>query len=472
MNSDFNFTKISDDTYLITNYAGRYCFLTENEFQDFCRGKLPEGKKEDLVSNYFWSDEDTERFILNYSGAIRSYRDNLFSGTGLHIFVLTAQCNLKCIYCQASTDICGGMMSFETAEKSVDLALQSPNRYLSFEFQGGEPLLNFDTLRHIVLYAEEHKGDKEITYNLVSNLTILTDEMADFIKEHGISVSTSLDGSAKLQNMNRPYPNKDSYKEWSSQFDKLKAVLGHDIGAIQTTTRHSLAQPREIVDEYINNGIKRVFIRPLTPLGYAATRWSAIGYTAEEYLSFYEEAFNYILQKAKEGVAISEGHAAIFLDKIFNQHAGSYTELTSPCGAALGQLAYNYDGRIYTCDEGRMMAEMGDHTFQVGTIDSSYEELFDSPTCKAMAQASCLESIPECAECAYAPYCGTCPVVTYFESKSIFASEPNSYKCKIYRGMLDLIFRTIERNDLAEIGILRSWVGCVNDSDIGVLECK
>lgn len=465
MKSDFNFEKLSDGTYLITNYAGRYCFLFEGEFREFCTGGVPESKREILRQNYFWSDGEIEKYILNYSGAIRAYRDNLFTGTGLHIFVLTTQCNLKCVYCQASTESCGNMMPFDISEKCVDLALQSPNRYLSFEFQGGEPLLNFDTMKHIVLYAEEHKGNKEIAYNVVTNLTVLTEEMASFIKEYKINVSTSLDGSESLQNSNRPYPSKNSYFEWRAKYDMLKALLGHEIGAIQTTTKQSLNQAKEIVDEYIRNGFTRVFLRPLTPLGYASTRWPHIGYTAEEYLEFYTEAFRYILKRAKEGVAISEGHAAIFLDKILNQHAGSYTELTSPCGAGLGQLAYNYDGRIYTCDEGRMMAEMGDHTFLVGTVDSEYADLFNSPTCKAMAHASCLECIPECADCVYAPYCGTCPVLTYYENKSIFASEPNSYKCKIYKGILNLIFEVISKNDPEEMKILRGWVGDSGDKD-------
>lgn len=111
------------------------------------------------------------------------------------------------------------------------------------------------------------------------------------------------------------------------------------------------------------------------------------------------------------------------------------------------------------------MAEMGDHTFLVGTVDSEYADLFNSPTCKAMAHASCLECIPECADCVYAPYCGTCPVLTYYENKSIFASEPNSYKCKIYKGILNLLFEVISKNDPEEMKILRGWVGDSGDKD-------
>ena len=458
--SDFNFTRFCEDSYLITNYAGRYAFLKEKDFQEFCKGIPSDMAKDILIDRLFYSEEDKEVFVRKYSEAIRGYRNYLFAGTGLHIFVLTSQCNLNCIYCQASTHKSGAMMTKDIAEKCVDLALQSPDEYLSFEFQGGEPLENFDVLKHIVLYTEEHCGNKKIEFNVVSNLTLLTDEMIRFFRNHHINVSTSLDGQAKIHNINRPYPGHDSHRIWKKNHLKLVDELGHGIGAIQTTTKFSLEYAEEIVDEYIANGFDRIFIRPLTPLGYAASRWNEIGYTAEEFLEFYNRALNHILNKAQNGVSISEGHAVIFLGKILNHKAGNYTELRSPCGAGLGQLAYNYDGRIYCCDEGRMMAEMGDHSFQLGTVDSEYKALFNNPVCRSLATASCLESSPQCSDCVYSPYCGTCPVLNYYDNGNIFALKPNDYKCKIYRGMLEAIFRILHSEDKSKINILKKWCNC------------
>jgi len=205
--NSFNFAKHNDNTYLITNYAGRYAFLPNDVFHAFCNGtKIDSTIENKLVESYFCMSSNTEKSMRNYADAIRNYRHYLFSGTGLHIFVLTSQCNMKCVYCQASTHECGQMMTKDIAEKSVDLALQSPNHHLSFEFQGGEPLLNFEVLRHIVEYTEAKEVDKHIEFNLVSNLTLLTDEMIEFINAHNINISTSLDGFESLQNSNRPLP--------------------------------------------------------------------------------------------------------------------------------------------------------------------------------------------------------------------------------------------------------------------------
>lgn len=60
------------------------------------------------------------------------------------------------IYCQATANLGNNskkIMSKETAERAVDIAMQSPSQSLTFEFEGGEPLMNFETLKHIVKYS-------------------------------------------------------------------------------------------------------------------------------------------------------------------------------------------------------------------------------------------------------------------------------------------------------------------------------
>lgn len=455
----FNF-KEKENNYLITNDIGKYVFLSKQDFRNLMQKKeLEQELKTELIQKGFIYEGSEEIFATNQAMQLRRTKEYLLVPTTLHIFVVSKNCNFNCIYCQA-----GNLnqnenynMSKETARRAVDIAMDSPSRYLTFEFQGGEPLMNFETIKYIVEYSKSISNGKFIEYNLVSNLTLLTDEMIEFFIENGVSICTSIDGNRELQNINRPYKNADSYEETVNKIKKLKEKQ-IKVNAIETTTKHSLDKYKEIVDEYIKLDLDSIFIRPLTRLGKADNNWRNIGYDAEEFLEFYKKAFDYIIEKNKQGIFLSEGHSNIFLKKILLNQPVNYMELRSPCGGAIGQLAYYYDGNVYTCDEGRMLSEMGDDSFKVGNVyENTYKELMQCECTKAMCISSCIECLPYCSTCAYMPYCGTCPVINLAQDNNIFSQNPREYRCKIYGGILDILFNYIE-NEPDTVEIFKNWI--------------
>ena len=458
----FNFKPFKDKV-LITNDMGKYQFVTQNDLSNLVNQKPIESELYNELKNGFFVYDEHEALLTEKAKYyIRDSKSYLFSSTSLHIFVLTNICNMSCIYCQAKDDtsIVHHTMSTQTAEKCVDVALQSPSRFLCFEFQGGEPLANFETLKHIVHYAEEKKGSKCISYNLVSNLTLLNEEMLSFLIEHNVSISTSLDGNQEIHDRNRSYTNGNG--TYHTVVDKIHQIQEKNftIGAIQTTTRFSLDKYKEIIDEYVKCKQTSIFIRPLTRLGTAARVWDEIGYTAEEFIEFYKNCLLYILELNKNGVNICENHAVIFLKKILLGVSENYMELRSPCGAAIGQVAYFYDGNVFTCDEGRMLYEMGRDEFKLGNVfENSYDELMQSPVCKSVCVSSCLESQLNCCDCVYQPYCGTCPVINLAQEKDLFFKNQNAFRCKIYGGMLDTIFEILYDNKKENIEIFNKWIG-------------
>ena len=120
-------------------------------------------------------------------------------------------------------------------------------------------------------------------------------------------------------------------------------------------------------------------------------------------------------------------------------------------------MAVNFDGNIYTCDEGRMLANMGDEIFRLGSVDNTYRELMLSPAAHAVCTASCVEALPICCDCVYSPYCSVCPVVTYGLEGYLFHRDERAYKCVIAKGILTHIFSVIHRNNQEEMEILRRW---------------
>lgn len=456
----FNFKKF-EGKMLLTNDLGSHMFVSLESFQKILQKNidLESALGQELLEKNMIFDDTALAYSNRLKHDLRRIKGHVAMGASLHIFVVTTACNMHCVYCQANNGItCPSLyMSEEMAEKAVDIALQSPTRHLSFEFQGGEPLLNFNVIKHIVMYTEERKGEHEISYSVVSNLTLLRDEMLDFFEAYRFGISTSIDGPEELHNVNRPLcDGKGTFYRTVAAIKRIRE-RGIPVGAIQTTTRSSLAFPREIVRAYRALGFESVFLRPLTPLGKASLNWDEIGYTPEEFLEFYTQALDELIKVNQEDGFLKEDHAGILLSRMEGDFV-NYMELRSPCGASIGQLAYYADGDIFTCDEGRMLHEMGDHTFRLGNVfEHSYSDIIGGSVCRTVCASSMLETIPTCCDCVYQPYCGTCPVVNYAKNKDIIEKEPRGYRCKIYSGMLDYLFKMLLQGDTKVIDVLKTW---------------
>jgi uncharacterized protein len=452
---------------LLTNDAGRHQFLSRDDFRLLVDKQLPPSSAAytALQDNGLIMTGSDEVFLERWAQELRRYKGCHFTATQLFILVLTDACNQQCIYCQASTGHGRNMMTVETAQKAVELAFSSPADSISIEFQGGEPTLNLAALQAAVLRAEECRktSGKNLAMAIVTNLTNVSAEMVDWLLDHDVGVSTSLDGPPAVHNGNRPMNGTSgSYNALMEGIHLYQAAcVRHGksltIQAIQTTTRLSLSHSAEIVNEYRKLGAEAVYLRPLTPLGFAAKNWNEIGFSPAAYLAFYRQAVRTLLGLVKEGVKIREVTASNYLRKILLHEAVYHTEFRSPCGGGIGQMAIQYNGDVYTCDEGRMLGYSGDDSFRLGTVDDSYQQLISSPVVHALCTASCLEGLPGCCDCVYQPFCATCPVVTYGLEGDIFSHRAGLYRCEITKGILDFLFSIIHDADEEEQVILRKW---------------
>ncbi len=466
----FMFRRLGEN-YVVTNAFGRYVVLSPQELELLAQGKVdpdtPTGQA--LQKNGFIYSEEINAELASMLREKWSY---LFRGPVLHIMIMTLRCNHVCTYCQASRapmDQTEFDMSLGVADRVVDTIFKSPTDTLTIEFQGGEPLANWDAIVHVVERAKERikETGKYVMFSLVSNLSLMDDDKLDYIVKNNIQVSTSLDGPEALHNKNRVFPTGNSYREtikWIKRINQAYQESGkqdvvYRVEALPTVTRTTLGQPKGLIDEYVAQGMKAIFLRPINPFGFAVNTARAIGYSTREFLDFYEKALDYIIDLNIRGTQLVERFAAIFLTKILKADDPNYLDIRSPCGAGIGQLAYNYDGKVYTCDEGRMVARMGDEAFLIGSVmENEYNEIVTHPTVRAMATASTLDSIPPCANCAYRPYCGTCPVVNYRTQGSIFPQNPTNEKCQLHMGILDLLFKRLIENDPKVMEVFERWV--------------
>ena len=216
---------------------------------------------------------------------LRTRLRRLPDSTGLHMFVVTLRCEHTCRYCQVSRQASSKSeydMSQDTAHRALEMAFRSPSPHLKLEFQGGEPLLNFPLVKWIVAEAKRmnEAHGKQLAFVIATNLALLDDEVLEFCAQEDVYLSTSLDGPADLHNGNRRRPGQDSWERTVSGIKKVQDVLGHDrVSALMTTTEASLGRPGDIIDAYADLGLQSVFLRPISPYGFAIRRRGARGMT-------------------------------------------------------------------------------------------------------------------------------------------------------------------------------------------------
>ncbi|MFA6002580.1 MAG: His-Xaa-Ser system radical SAM maturase HxsB [Elusimicrobiota bacterium] len=461
--AQFYFKKFNDGRYLLTNDSGRYCFLNQSQFDKFLSGKVPPGTA-------LFNDLKTGGFLKHYldfnllSERWRARHEYLWQATSLHIVVVTLRCNHHCVYCQTSSepmDARNRDMTPETARRTVDRIFESPSPAITIELQGGEPLANWPAVRTLVRYAREKNrtAKKKLHLALVTNLSLMDEGKLSFLLKNEVSLCTSLDGPAAIHNHNRVFLGGSSHAivvRWWKEIRRRTVRQAFRIDGLMTTTRFSLAYPEKIVDEYLRRGAYGMYLRLLNPFGFAQKTWAAIGYSPEEYLVFYRRAMDYILQVNRTRRQFFEQTARVFLQKILTDEDPGFMDIRSPCGAGIGQMAYNYDGKVYTCDEGRMLAETGDDSFRLGSVGkTTYAGLAQALPVRTLAMASQLDNQAHCSGCVYKPYCGICPLCEYAQHGDLFA-RPSSAQCRIHMGILDYLFEKMR--DAKNKAVFAGWL--------------
>jgi uncharacterized protein len=171
--------------------------------------------KDLLKYNFFVKGNfDAHDYLRDYVQSIKGR-----STLGIAYFLVTSDCNYKCNYCFVETRFDKSpkaKMTKRIASKGIQLIKRNTNK-IKILFYGGEPLLNFDVIKHIV--EESKKNKLKATYSIVSNGSIMNDEIIDFIKANKISFSISLDGAKETNDEMRKYHNN------VGTFNKIRKTL-------------------------------------------------------------------------------------------------------------------------------------------------------------------------------------------------------------------------------------------------------
>jgi len=331
-------------------------------------------------------------------------------------------CNLRCRYCFADTgEFHGkrGMMTNEVGEKAIDFVIRESGarKNIEIDYFGGEPLLNFDVVKHITEYAkkEAEKHDKNFRFTITTNGMLLSDDVIEYINENMSNAVLSLDGRKEVNDKMRCKIDKSgSYDNIVPKYQKLVNSRGDKDYYVRGTFTAENLDFVEDVEHMLELGFKNTSIEPVV---VSEDREYAI---KEEHLekiyAEYDKLAEIYYQHRRDGDPFTFFHFMIDLEQ-----GPCVVKRLSGCGAGHEYVSITPDGDIYPCHQ-----FVGNTKFKMGNVfDGNIDEEI-----KTMFEKSNIYTKPACENCFAKFYCsGGCSANAFNFNGDI--NKPYSIACEL-----------------------------------------
>ena len=327
-------------------------------------------------------------------------------------FLLTSTCNFRCKYCFVETRFNStpeSKMLLSTAQKGVELIKQNINSEpVSIVFYGGEPLLKFDLIQHIVHYAEELQLDAN--YVIITNGSIMNEEIAMFFKKYNFEVGISLDGDKDTNDQMR------LNSEGAGTFDRISNSIdilikyGIQPGISCTLSRHNMGNPLEIKNILTKHNLSTVSFNLPAPNANVAISKDEKQILVKNLM----EAETVLLK------------AGILEDKVVDRRLRAFIEHNiwlRDCAAYGQQIVIMPNGKVGVC-HGLWPDKENDHTKSYFDIDVNYKgRLSDHPIWQEWSSHTTF-NMPSCWNCPAISLCGSgCAKNSLIKHGSIWATD-------------------------------------------------
>lgn len=345
-------------------------------------------------------------------------------------FVLTTNCNLACTYCYINQN--EDMMSVDTMLSIIDKLNPYLTDKVSITLFGGEPLLNLDCI-YAVKELQTRYADKILGITLVTNGTLLTEEILDFITEQKMGLSVSWDGEYETQKSTRPIKCNDGTYEFC--FEKLTELLkkyNHTgiKAMVSPSNMNNLVQNAE----YFKN------------LGYTNIDFSIVRddiWTDEDITMFKIQLnFLYMLYKqenwATQGIRI--GLFDLPIHDYLAKKMGNNREYA--CFAGSTGVAIMPNGDIYPC------VRFGtNNLFKLGALETGLHTTTEELNAhNVMVQAKKADYTAECNNCSINSFCYLGCLYSQLTTNNTALTPINSV-CRLFKAMSKYAFRLYKEDE-------------------------
>ncbi|WKY46823.1 thioether cross-link-forming SCIFF peptide maturase [Eubacteriaceae bacterium ES3] len=338
----------------------------KNDKEAITQSLSPKYDKEEILEAYREIESLIKEGVLfskhDYNPAEYGNTD-LIKALCLHV---AHDCNLKCEYCFAAQGDFEGekcLMPLEVGKKAIDfLVRQSRNRKnLEIDFFGGEPLMNLEVVKQLVIYGNEvaKANDKNFKYTMTTNGVLLDEKTREYLNDTMDNVVLSLDGRKEVNDqMRKTINDQGSYDVIIENIKKMADLRGYKDHYIRGTFTHHNLDFSEDVRFMAEQGFKSISVEPVVaePKHDYAIRDEDLEILKKEYDKL---ALDYLNQE-EEGLDYNFFHFNVELD----QGPCAYKRL-SGCGAGRDYVAVTPQGDIYPCHQ-----FVGDESFKIGDVES------------------------------------------------------------------------------------------------------
>lgn len=336
-------------------------------------------------------------------------RQSVIKAICLHV---AHDCNLACKYCFAGEgEYHGdrGLMSFEVGKRALDFLIENSGtrKNLEVDFFGGEPSLNFEVVKQLVLYGRsiEKEHGKNFRFTYTTNGIILTDEIIDFCNKEMSNVVLSLDGRPEINDRMRvTRGGVGSYNTIVPKFQKFIERRGHKDYYIRGTYTHFNTDFASDILHMADLGFKEISIEPVVadPKEPYALKESDLPTLLEQYEILAKE----MIKRNKKGEGFTFYHYMIDLDG-----GPCIVKRVSGCGVGTEYMAVTPNGDLYPCHQ-----FAGDPNFLLGNV---FIGVTNDKVCEQFKECN-IYSHSECDDCFARMYCsGGCAANAYHSTGSV-----------------------------------------------------
>lgn len=415
-----------------------------------------EKNKLENIKTFNLNDEETkvmfENGIYEASSVMEEIYDNLKNEiktqakipTIMYLNVSTF-CNLACKYCFIESNPHSNQkynkMDFDVAKIAVDKFLyeieKNHTKKSQIIFYGGEPLTNWNVVKKVIEYVD-NKVDLDVTMTIITNGTLLTSEIIQFLMNKHVGIGISLDGPKFINDKNRIFRfGNESVYDKAMDSIRLLNSMGSNYCVSATVTPEVVEHEEDVLKWLIDNDIKTVF-------------WNIYHYSSKS--TDWEQHYNkmsdfilkayHILRKNNINEEKVQEQIELFFNQVFKFHS---------CGAVgLNQLTIKPNGDVCICQGDSRMQD----SIVGNIIENEIEEIFSNSKNDIWMNMYTVDN----EKCKYCPAISICGGGCPLQAEALFGKRTalDDASCIYYKKSLEWLIKqcfyvTIESDEEREV---------------------